>query len=156
MSPTSSAHPVRPVAYGSLHTPLWPPLFDGLDAAYTRVPLEVAYPYLDLRVLRFLMRVPVVPWCRDKYVLRYAFRDALPRAVRNRPKTPLQGHPHHEKVRRDGWPGVVASPRLDGYVNPARFAPPAGSPWDTEAALRTVALSRWLAALESPVAAARG
>ena len=153
MRATGSAHPVRPVAYGSLHTPLWPSLFDGVDAAYTRVPLEVAYPFLDLRVLRFLMRVPVVPWCRDKYLLRYAFKDVLPPEVRNRPKTPLQGHPHHEKIRRDGWPGIVTSPRLDGYVNASRFADANRSPWDTEAALRAVALSRWLAGLESPAAA---
>ena len=152
MRATGSAHPVRPVAYGSLHTPLWPSVFDGLDAACTRVPLEVAYPFLDLRVLRFLMRVPVVPWCRDKYLLRYAFRDMLPRPIRTRPKTPLQGHPHHEKVRRDGFPAVVASRRLDDYVNSSRLADATRSSSDTEAALRAVALSRWLASLESPAA----
>jgi len=152
-----SAHPVRPAAYFSLCMPLWQSFFEGLDAAYTRVPLEVAYPFLDLRMLRFLMRVPVVPWCRDKYLFRYAFRDALPRAVRSRPKTSLRGYPHHEKVRRDGWPRVIASPRLDAYVTSSRLADSTRSPSSTEAGLRLVALSRWLARLESPAAAvARG
>jgi len=153
MRATDSEHPVRPVAYGSLQTALWQSLFDGLDPAYVRVPLEVAYPFLDLRVLRFLMRVPVVPWCRDKYLLRYAFRDVLPPVIRTRPKTPLQRHPHHEKVRRDGFPAVVASRRLDAYVNSSLVGDSMRSAWDTEAALRVVALSRWVAGLESPAAA---
>jgi asparagine synthase (glutamine-hydrolysing) len=154
MRTAGSAHPVRPVGYGSLHMPAWQSVFDGLDAAYTRVPLEVAYPFLDLRMLRFLMRVPVVPWCRDKYLFRYAFRDVLPRAVRRRPKTPLHGYPHHEKVRRDGWPGVIASPRLEAYATSSPFEGSTPSPSNTDAALRLVALSRWLAGLNSPAAAA--
>jgi asparagine synthase (glutamine-hydrolysing) len=154
MRPLESAHPVRPVAYASLRMPLWQSIFDALDPAYTRVPLEVAYPFLDLRVLRFLMRVPVLPWCRDKYLLRYAFRRALPSAVTGRAKTPLRGHPHLEKVRRDGWPRVVLSPRLDAFVTAPPFGRSMESPSNTDAALRAVALSRWLACLESPVAAA--
>jgi asparagine synthase (glutamine-hydrolysing) len=134
--------------------PLWPSFFDGLDAAYTRVPLEVAYPFLDLRMLRFLMRVPVVPWCRDKYLMRYAFRDDLPEAVTRRPKTPLRGHPHCEKVRRDGMPRLAASRQLEQYGSSQRFEDVPSSPGQTDAALRFLALSRWLARLESRPAAA--
>jgi asparagine synthase (glutamine-hydrolysing) len=151
---TDSAHPARPVAYGSLRMPLWQSLFDGLDAAYTRVPLEVAYPFLDLRMLRFLMRVPVVPWCRDKYLMRYTFRGDLPEVVRRRPKTPLRGHPHYEKVRRDGVPRLAASRLLEQYGSPQQFENVPSSPAHTEAALRFLALSRWLARLESAPAAA--
>jgi asparagine synthase (glutamine-hydrolysing) len=151
---TDSAHPARPVAYGSLRTPLWQSFFDGLDAAYTRVPLEVAYPFLDLRMLRFLMRVPVVPWCRDKYLMRYTFRDDLPEVIRKRPKTPLRGHPHDEKVRRDGMPRLAASRQLERYGSSQQFEKVPSSPAQTDAALRFLALSRWLARLESAPAAA--
>jgi asparagine synthase (glutamine-hydrolysing) len=151
-----SEHPVRPVAYFSLQMPAWQSFFDGFDPAYTRVPVEVCYPFLDLRVLRFLMRIPTVPWCRDKHLLRFAFRDELPRVVWRRRKTPLQGDPHYAKVRRDGLPAVVLSPRLEAYVSVQRVSRDPSSPEDTEALLRLVALSRWLAHLESAdVAAAR-
>ncbi len=148
-----SDHPVRPIAYFSLQLPAWQSAFEGYDAGYARVPFEVSYPFLDVRVLRFLMRVPVVPWCRDKYLLGYAFRDELPPAVRNRPKTPLRGHPHQEKVRRDGVPRLVSSVRLEAYASPRASSSVPGSPSDVDAALRLVALSRWLAHLESTQAA---
>jgi asparagine synthase (glutamine-hydrolysing) len=144
-----SHHPVRPIAYFSLQMPLWHTIFDSLDPSYTGMPLEVRHPYLDIRVLRFLLRLPVVPWCRGKYLLRYAFRDVLPATVLRRPKTPLSGHPTHEQVRRHGLPPVRITPRLELYGVPARLADNAMTPSGAEAALRLVTFSHWLSHLES-------
>ncbi|MFN2581994.1 MAG: asparagine synthetase B [Candidatus Dormibacteria bacterium] len=150
MRPALSRHPARPAAYFSLQLPLWQAVFDEWDPCYTGVALDVRHPWLDIRVLRFLLTVPVIPWCREKHILRYAFADDLPPQVRRRPKTPLSGSLEHAKIARDGLPPVVRSPRLGAYAESADLkAPPTGTAMDAEAALRLVTLSQWLARLES-------
>jgi asparagine synthase (glutamine-hydrolysing) len=144
-----SHHPVRPIAYFSLQMPLWQAVFDSLDPSYTGVPLEVRYPFLDLRLLRFLLTLPVVPWCRDKYLFRYAFRGKLPGVVLRRPKTPLRGNPDYEKVRVDGLPAVRFTERLEAYGSPAKLSAAASTPEAVEANLRFVVFSHWLYHLES-------
>ena len=151
-------HPVRPIAYFSLRMPLWQAVFDSLDPSYTGVPLEVRHPFLDIRVLRFLLRLPVVPWCRNKYLLRRAFRNVLPAAVLHRRKTSLRGDPMLERVRRYGLPPMRLTPRLEMYGVPGGLQDAAATPVAAEAALRFVAFSHWLSHLESQdrAAAARG
>ncbi len=149
MRTADSHHPVRPIAYFSLQMPMWHTVFDSLDPSYTGVPLEVRHPFLDIRLLRFLLSVPVVPWCRDKYLLRRAFRNVLPAVILRRPKTPLSGDPVQERVRRDGLPPMRVTPRLEMYGVPDRVADAAATPSAAEAALRFVAFSHWLYHLES-------
>ena len=150
MRPAASPHQTRPAAYFSLQLPLWQDLFDSWDPSYTGVALDVRHPFLDLRVLRFLLSVPVIPWCREKYLLRYAFAADLPPQVRRRPKTPLPGSPEHAKIARDGLPPVMRSPRLGAYAESAYLrALPTSTSMQAEAALRLVTFSRWLAGLES-------
>ena len=113
MRPATSRHPTRPAGYFSLHLPVWRAVFESFDPAYTRAPLEVRYPFLDVRLLRFLMRMPVIPWCREKYLIRYAFRRELPRMIRQRQKTPLRGSPYLEQMRRHGLPSIRKTPDLE-------------------------------------------
>jgi len=86
-------HPTRPQAYNSLSLPQWQYIFESYDAGITRMPVEVRLPYMDLRVMRYLLAVPQIPWCTDKHLLRTAFHGILPEAVRCRCKTPLMGDP---------------------------------------------------------------
>lgn len=140
-----SRHPVRPVAYASLQSPLWQSMFETLEPSYTGAPLEVRHPYLDIRLLRFLLSVPVVPWCRQKHLLRSALRGTLPEPVRRRAKTPLSGSPDYERVRRYGMPAALPSERLATYGSAhkvARASP--GTVASVETNLRFVALSQWL------------
>jgi len=144
-SAADSLHPVRPRAYASLSSPLWQSLFESLDAASTGVPLEVRHPYVDVRVLRFMLRVPAVPWCRGKYLLRRAAHGLLPHALRSRPKTPLNGHPECEAVRRDGMPSPFPSPLLSSFGDTrVWFESRSDQIASVQAALRFVALSYWL------------
>jgi asparagine synthase (glutamine-hydrolysing) len=140
-----SPHPVRPRAYASLQTPLWQSLFETFQPSYTRVALEVRHPYVDIRVLRFLLRVPALPWCRRKQLLRRALCGVLPEAVRNRAKTPLDRDPDSQRVRQHGLPLPVPSPLLEKYGN-ARDLAGAGlvNVSELQAGLRFVALSYWL------------
>ena len=146
----TSLHPIRPVAYASLLSPLWQSVFETLEPSYTRAPLEVRHPYIDVRLLRFLLRVPVVPWGRQKQLLRLALRGVLPEAVQRRVKAPLGGNPDYERVRRDGLPATRSSGRLATYGSADKVAQgPLGTVAAVEAKLRFVALSNWLYDLDS-------
>lgn len=76
--------------FDSAHLPLY---FEGDDAGVTGAPIEYYFPFFDLRVLRFLMSVPTVPWKSQKHLLRTAMQGALPDAILHRPKAALAGDP---------------------------------------------------------------
>ena len=150
MRPAISSHPARPAAWFSLHLPLWQDMIDSWHPSYTGVALDVRHPFLDLRLLRFLLSVPVIPWCREKHVLRLAFHDDLPSAVRSRRKTPLAASPERAKIARDGLPPLMDSPRLGEYASLSRVtARAAEHPASAEAAARLSIFSRWLGRLDS-------
>jgi hypothetical protein len=130
--------------------PAWGSFFDAYAPERLGVPLELRHPLIDLRLIRFALRLPVVPWCVEKELLRRCL-DGLPAEIRRRPKTPLSRDPGVELVRRDGLAAVPApapsdelSPFLD--VRAARDALRTGPhPSDeTWLALRAVALGIWL------------
>jgi asparagine synthase (glutamine-hydrolysing) len=143
-APTDSLHPVRPIAYGSLRSPIWQSVFETLEPSCTGSSLEVRHPYLDTRLLRFLLRVPVVPWCRQKHLLRRAARGVLPEPLLRRPKTPLANNPDHARVRRYGLPRVQPSEALAGYGSADTLSAARPTSTSLEADLRFVALSYWL------------
>jgi asparagine synthase (glutamine-hydrolysing) len=145
----SSVHPVRPKAYESFTGPLWAPLFEGFDAANTSAPLVVSHPYVDVRLLRYLLSVPALPWCRSKYLLRRAMRGALPAAVLQRPKSPLTSDPAWEWARGAPLPPVIPSPGLATYVRTDLVSNAWQSPRLFRANLRVRSLSQWLNNLEA-------
>jgi asparagine synthase (glutamine-hydrolysing) len=144
-APTTSGHPVRPIGHGSLVSSMWQLMFDNFDAGVTQTPLEFRHPFLDLRLIRFMLSVPALPWCRAKYLLRLAARDELPDEVLRRPKAPLSFDPTYERVRRFGLPSWDPSPRLEEYVKLPDAIPTA----DDEVThfgkkLSTIGLGCWL------------
>jgi asparagine synthase (glutamine-hydrolysing) len=50
---------VRPEAYNAISSCLWQNLFETHDAGVTRVPVEVTHPIFDLRLLSFLLTLPI-------------------------------------------------------------------------------------------------
>ena len=68
--------------------------------ASTGFPIETRFPFMDLRIVRYLLAVPAIPWCANKHVERQAMRGILPEPVRRRPKTPLAGDPVSEQLKR--------------------------------------------------------
>jgi asparagine synthase (glutamine-hydrolysing) len=83
----ASSHPLRSEGYGSLQNPLWQMLFESFDPGSSNLSFEVRYPFADIRMLRYLLAVPALPWCRSKYLLRRAMRSELPAALLRRAKT---------------------------------------------------------------------
>ncbi|MEN8147744.1 MAG: asparagine synthase-related protein [Campylobacterota bacterium] len=46
-------------------------------------------PFLDLRMVEFILALPALPWLFNKHILRQSMKDRLPNEVLYRPKTPL-------------------------------------------------------------------
>jgi asparagine synthase (glutamine-hydrolysing) len=83
----------RPEATFAMSHVSWQKMFEEFDAGVTGVPVEVRYPFFDLRLVTFLLGLPRLPWCCDKELLRQAGRGVLPEVVRLRPKSPLRADP---------------------------------------------------------------
>jgi asparagine synthase (glutamine-hydrolysing) len=139
----------RRTAYEAMTDPFWPNLFEGYDAGVTGVPLEVRHPFFDLRLVRFLLALPALPWCSDKELLREAARGILPDAVRLRCKSPLLTDPlvallqRPESVWVDSFEAV---PELGRFVE-RRLIPKVfreKDPWTAWTHLRPLSLNFWL------------
>ena len=138
-----SIHPLRPVGYASLHIPLWQTLFESFDAAMTHARFEVRHPYLDLPLLRFMLAVPALPWCRSKYLVRQAMRGTLPLEVLRRRKTGIDPGSLLKQIAGLCVRPFLPAPGVREYVNLERITrPPATSL--IESNLRARALNHWL------------
>ncbi len=134
-------HPWRPGAIGSFRDPIWQSFLGGFDETPG---LEWRHPYLDLRVLEFMLSVPPIPWARRKLLLREAMRDRLPSEILTRRKTPLVRSPLREAIAIHGLPALSGRDPLRRYVDENRL--PAGLPTEDEldSVLRVHALDHWL------------
>jgi asparagine synthase (glutamine-hydrolysing) len=142
-------HPLHPIAFGGLSSKFWSSTLENEDAGCTGTPVELRAPLLDQRLLRFLLRVPPVPWCMEKELLREAMRGMLPEEIRTRPKTPLLGDLIKQLIESKRWsPMPLPEPaaELRKFVDWERLgttlARAAGSTlW---VGLRPVSLGYWL------------
>ena len=98
--PKQPADTIRSAAVHGLQHPLWTNLFESVDPGMTGIPVELRFPFLDLRLISFCLQLPPIPWCADKYLLRRCSRKRLPETVNLRPKTPLSGFPDFEHLLR--------------------------------------------------------
>jgi len=124
-------------------------LFEGYDPGSTGLPLEVRHPFIDVRLIRFLLSLPVVPWCINKHILRRAMSERLPPAILNRPKTPLASDPALHLVERTSvrcLDRFEVNPQLARFIDLNRRRARADE--DTAAGhwadLRIFALNHWL------------
>jgi asparagine synthase (glutamine-hydrolysing) len=110
---------LRSEAHRFVTRPIWPMLFERKDAGATGVPAQVRHPFFDLRVMRFLLSLPPIPWCVDKEILRRTLSGRLPEKIVRRPKAPLPGHPVYEMIRAGPRPLPVGKLLADSGI--ARF-----------------------------------
>jgi asparagine synthase (glutamine-hydrolysing) len=141
--PTSSPHPVRPLGYDGFRAVRWQPLFEGCDISGALSHSEVRHPFLDLRLLQYMLALPAMPWCRNKLIIRRSMRTALPRDVLRRKKATIPVSPDFKRVLASGLPRLVPSPDLLRYVNPGKIPVPKSS-LELRAALRPLGLNYWL------------
>ncbi len=145
-SPPPAVHPVRPLNYALLHIPgEFQELFRSHDAQNTGAKLEVRYPYMDLRVLRFFLTLPPIPWCRSKYLMRRAMRGMLPDAVLRRRKGGVSNTLIMEHEERDESSPLMPTPSLNAYVNVAKLPEKTGTdPWVIGSIFLARSLNHWL------------
>jgi asparagine synthase (glutamine-hydrolysing) len=114
----------RSTALNAVVDPWWTSTFEGLDPGATQRPVEVRYPFFDVRLVSFALTVPSFPWCLNKLLVRSAMRGRLPESIRTRPKTPLQADP---AGRRGRWSAhkatrlFEATPEVARYIDIAKF-----------------------------------
>jgi asparagine synthase (glutamine-hydrolysing) len=146
-------HPVHPHAYQGLHSGYWGSVLEEEEVGWTGANLESRAPFLDLRLLKFLLRLPPVPWCMHKELTRRSMRGRLPVEILARPKTPLVQEPLQMCQQKAGWhPVPPKSPpkRLQEFVKWSPWLATLESSkglslWEN---LYPLALAYWLKAIE--------
>jgi asparagine synthase (glutamine-hydrolysing) len=141
----TNSHPVRPRAHHNFQSPLWQSLFEDCDINGSHGHTEVRHPFVDLRVLSYLLAVPAIPWCRKKYILRRGMKGILPDAVLRRKKTGLADIA--QPFRRT--PPVFSSAYLERYVDQTRVPDVTQNEDELDSKIRALSLSYWLRSLEN-------
>lgn len=114
--PPPAGHPWHPRAIASFGTPVWQTLLGLLDAD-RQYGVVWRHPYLDLRVLEFLLSVPPVPWARRKRVMREAMAGRLPAELLARRKTPLVADPLERALAGHRLPPLEARAELARWID---------------------------------------
>jgi len=145
----SPPHPVVPSAHASMLLPQWCQLFELENAGVTRYPVEVRYPFLDLRIVNYVLALPPFPWTFEKTLVRQAMLGHLPEKIRLRKKTPLAGDPLIEKLRRAdaNWLDRIRwSGEIDRYIDRRVLSPITGERGSEQARvdIRAHCLNFWL------------
>jgi asparagine synthase (glutamine-hydrolysing) len=152
--PPVREHPIHPAAYAALQSGYWSGFLETEDAGWTGVALETRAPLLDLRLLRFFLRLPPVPWCVDKTLVREALQPYLPKAISRRPKTAMVRDAVEATQTDRGWrPQYLKSPsaQIQSFVNWPAWCETLNSAkglvsWDN---LRPLSLEYWLKDIEN-------
>ena len=96
----SPSHPVLPFGHASLELPQWTRLFEVSDTGFTNELVQLRHPFLDLRIVEYLLALPPFPFFLRKSLERDAMKGWLPEATLRRPKTPLSMRPCLAALRR--------------------------------------------------------
>jgi asparagine synthase (glutamine-hydrolysing) len=142
----NNKHPWHPKAVASLTSPLWQHFLEQFDPSASGMPLAWRHPYLDLRVLIFLLSVPPIPWARRKRLIREAMRGYLPKEVLSRDKVPLRSNPLAKVLKKHGLPQRPLDGPILHYIDHAKV--PRKLPDDSviRSLIRVYVLDSWLKA----------
>jgi asparagine synthase (glutamine-hydrolysing) len=142
-APVASRHTIRPKGYASLQSPRWQAMFEGFDPGVTKSSYEVRHPFVDIRMLQFLLAVPPLPWCRSKYLLRKSMAGRLPQSVLRRRKKSVDMRPVRKFIASlcaaPFWP----SEEIRAFVDLERLSDSRISD-NVESNLRLRSLNHWL------------
>jgi asparagine synthase (glutamine-hydrolysing) len=142
----ANGHPTRPQAYASLTGHTFPNMCEQFDPGWHKAPLEFRHPYLDVRVLRYMLTLPAVPWCRNKLVMRKAAEPLLPAECVSRPKAPVQGEPWLRALAGQPEPAFLSREQMQEYVDMDAVRVGGQSDvWGFTLAQNVFALDYWLA-----------
>ena len=140
-----AAHPWHPRAVSAFNDAIWPALFDDLRFAEAAGGFEWRHPFLDLRVLEYMIALPPVPWAWRKHLLREAMRGRLPDEVLARNKSPMVRNPLLGPLGKHGFAPLSGGKAFRRYVDPDRLPPPQSLPAHLDGVIAAHALDYWLA-----------
>ena len=133
-----------------LSTPVWRAVLEPADPGMSGMLLEQRHPLIDLRLVRFALSLPPIPWCVEKELFRVAMRGDLPEPVLRRPKTSFAGDTLVVPGEGNAPLARDLTPELGDYVDGKKYlsvcatlAEPRSGPL-AYAAYRTFALNGWL------------
>jgi asparagine synthase (glutamine-hydrolysing) len=143
-APDANAHPRHPRLYDSLMSPSWNT--DDFDMNGTLTTPEVRDPYLDLRLVEFLLSISPMPWLYRKHILRESMKSSLPKSIIERPKEIL-GALASSLVQQTTFQADLPSGNLLKYIDAAAFRKTTAGIGDIGldyVNLRPLILRRWL------------
>ncbi|HEV2388545.1 MAG TPA: asparagine synthase-related protein [Candidatus Acidoferrales bacterium] len=140
---------VRPEAHGLMSSPIWAGLFEEYDPDNFGACVDARHPFFDLRLVRYVLSLPALPWCSDKELLRRSMRGLLPDEVRLRRKQPIASDlltAFYQSSRKSWLDDFEPDEALGQYVDFKRAKeciqnPP---PWEVMVHLRPMVLNFWL------------
>jgi asparagine synthase (glutamine-hydrolysing) len=115
-----ATHPTRPNAQRAMTIPDWSLLFEVFHPAQTGIAVTFGYPFFDRDLVDLAFSLPPLPWFTNKYLLREAMRERLPREVVKRPKAPLPPRLPLDRQVVERLIGIAeCEPALDAFINKA-------------------------------------
>jgi len=142
-------HSVRPWGHGSLALPQWTNMFEVQDSGVTHCNVEVSYPFLDIRIVEYLLAIPTFPWLYRKNLIRKTMRGRMPESLLLRRKTPLPAGPVTSQLQNKR-PNSIHAWALGGqttaFVTSSMINSSCGT--ITREQFRAYCLDRWLKNLE--------
>jgi asparagine synthase (glutamine-hydrolysing) len=142
-APVASRHTIRPKGYSSLQSPRWQAMFEGFDPGVTKTSFEVRHPFVDIRMLQFLLAVPPLPWCRAKYLFRKSMAGRLPQSVLRRRKKSVDMRPVRKFIASLCAAPFRPTEEIRAFVDLDWLSHPRAT-HDIESNLRLRSLNHWL------------
>ncbi len=140
-----TSHPWHPNAVASLTGPIWQSHFADFDFDETLGPVVWRHPYLDIRVLEYMLSVPPIPWAWKKQLVREAMRGRMPDELLKREKTPMPQEdigPILSSLRCTSE--FMANGRLEKYVDVGQISASSIQEFMVWPSLSVFALDHWL------------
>jgi len=140
---------VRPEAYGLMSSPIWPGLFEEYDPDNVGRCAELRHPFFDLRLARYVLSLPALPWCSDKELLRRSMRGLLPHEIRLARKRPILHDllmAHYANGRKPWLESFESAEGLGQYVDVEKMLHclRGPRPWELRVHLNALVLNFWL------------
>lgn len=146
IQPPERARPLHP-----LGSPAWSSYLEWSHPLQTRSPIEVRYPWCDVRVIEAAMSLEPIPWLVDKHVTRRMLRGRVSEKIRRRRKSFLHGDPFTVAL-----PAVIDVHAASRYIDPERFRRACIATRGLAGmTLRGVLFAYWMRSLPGAVAAFR-
>jgi asparagine synthase (glutamine-hydrolysing) len=140
-------HSWHPRAVQHFLSAMWQDYFESYDPGFGGRLIEAVHPYLDIRMLQFLLSVPIIPWCHRKLLMRESMRGLLPEMVLARDKTALADDPWVKAMVQHPFPPISKNSELSRYVDTSKIPSRWGQTVQENRYLQKLfALQYWLAA----------